>query len=144
MTTSHHDILHVYNISMWLNFNLIWVFINFTGSEMLQLKKNHQYFHQVRGQLHIIGTKVCDLVLWTPLDMVIVRIHRDPEWSKTWTFWWIFTWLNSSPLFIHNCDWLACLKIWKRTVKIHSNEFSSRSSFYSTIKGLVQIFQYRT
>jgi len=35
-------------------------------SENLILKKNHQYYFQVQGQLHITKINVCYFVVWTP------------------------------------------------------------------------------
>ena len=47
----------------------------------LHLKENHPYHHQVQGQLHITGKNFCDLVVWTPVDMAVVRIARSRLWS---------------------------------------------------------------
>lgn len=32
----------------------------------LVLKKNHDYFYQIQGQLHITPKKYCYFVVWTP------------------------------------------------------------------------------
>lgn len=47
----------------------------------LKLKSNHNYYHQIQGQLHMTGTSCCDLIVWTPKDMVIVRIAKDCSWE---------------------------------------------------------------
>lgn len=42
-----------------------------------------QYKDQVQGLLAITGRKWCDLVVWCPRDMVVVRVERDrPYWEK--------------------------------------------------------------
>lgn len=48
----------------------------------LNLKKTHDYWHQIQGQLHLSGTCCCDLVIWTPLDLKIVRILKDNSWAQ--------------------------------------------------------------
>lgn len=35
-------------------------------NEKLVLKKNHDYFYQIQGQLHITQKKYCYFVVWTP------------------------------------------------------------------------------
>ncbi|XP_052764770.1 uncharacterized protein LOC128206399 [Mya arenaria] len=45
------------------------------------LKRSHDYWHQIQGQLHITGTQCCDLVVWTTKDMQIVRILKDNSWA---------------------------------------------------------------
>lgn len=39
---------------------------------------NHNYFHQVQGNLYATGRKWCDMVIWTQKDMLINRILPDP------------------------------------------------------------------
>lgn len=46
----------------------------------LHLKRNHTYYHQIQGTLHITGANICDLYVWTPTDSEIVRIEKDPGW----------------------------------------------------------------
>ena len=47
------------------------------------LKKSHDYYHQVQGQLYINGRPWCDFVVWTPTFMSIERIWFDGVlWSK--------------------------------------------------------------
>ncbi|KAJ8319601.1 hypothetical protein KUTeg_002845 [Tegillarca granosa] len=47
----------------------------------MTLKETHDYWHQIQGQLFLTGTQCCDLVLWTPKDLQIVRIVKDMSWS---------------------------------------------------------------
>jgi hypothetical protein len=44
------------------------------------LDKKHQYYAQIQGQLHITGTDCCDLIVWTPQDIMVVRVARDDAW----------------------------------------------------------------
>ena len=46
----------------------------------LKLKTTHDYFHQIQGQLRIMGQDCCDLAVWTTKDFQIIRIGRDPFW----------------------------------------------------------------
>lgn len=48
----------------------------------LTLKKTHDYWHQIQGQLHLSGTCCCDLVIWTLVDLKIVRILKDDTWAQ--------------------------------------------------------------
>ncbi|KAL3865828.1 hypothetical protein ACJMK2_043178 [Sinanodonta woodiana] len=41
------------------------------------LKKTHKYFAQVQMQMHVCNKGFTDLVVWTPLDVIIVRVNRD-------------------------------------------------------------------
>ena len=39
------------------------------------------YYHQVQGNLYLTGRRECDFCVWTPVDMVIVSVKQDTEWS---------------------------------------------------------------
>lgn len=43
----------------------------------VQLRKNHDYYFQVMGQLAITEAAFCDLVTWTCNDVHIIRIYLD-------------------------------------------------------------------
>lgn len=45
--------------------------------EKLSLKKTHDYFYQIQGQLAIANREFCDLVVYADKDMHIERIPRD-------------------------------------------------------------------
>jgi len=47
----------------------------------LFLRQNHDFWHQVQGQLYITGCQYCDLVVWTTVNMSIIRVEKVPEWS---------------------------------------------------------------
>ena len=51
----------------------------------LKLKTGHAYYHQIQGQLYLTGTECCDLVVWTTVDIQIIRICRDPAWAQNIT-----------------------------------------------------------
>ncbi|KAK9727488.1 YqaJ-like viral recombinase domain [Popillia japonica] len=44
------------------------------------INKNHDYYHQIQGQLHITKRTQCYLVLWTPIDKIICIVPKDEEW----------------------------------------------------------------
>lgn len=43
------------------------------------LKKTHKYFAQVQMQMHVCNKGFADLVVWTPIDCIIVRVNRDSD-----------------------------------------------------------------
>lgn len=43
----------------------------------VQLKRNHNYYHQIQGVLGITGRKWCDFVIWTLVGISIERIKFD-------------------------------------------------------------------
>lgn len=45
------------------------------------MKTSHPYNHQIQGQLHICNKACCDLIVWTTVDCVVIRIVKDPEWT---------------------------------------------------------------
>lgn len=49
---------------------------------LLKLKQTHNHWHQIQGNLHLTGANNCHLVVWTPLDLVILLIHKDPAWAN--------------------------------------------------------------
>jgi len=53
-------------------------YLNELGHE-LQLKKNHNYYFQVQGQLAISGRKFCEFVVWTLQGYSVERICFDPQ-----------------------------------------------------------------
>ena len=53
-----------------------------------ELKRQHNYYYQVQGQLHITRRSWCDFVLWTPSSTVdnlcVERIRYDKTfWTNT-------------------------------------------------------------
>ena len=52
-------------------------FCRITVDGSLQLKRNHDYYHQVQGLLAITRRPWCDPVVWTPNGMSVERIHMD-------------------------------------------------------------------
>lgn len=44
-----------------------------------RLKRNHDYYYQIIGQLGITGAEYCDFVVWTLLDMHIERVFMDAD-----------------------------------------------------------------
>ena len=47
------------------------------------LKRKHKYYHQVQGELAIIGMPWCDFVVWTEGGLVVVRISFDEDlWKR--------------------------------------------------------------
>lgn len=44
------------------------------------LKKNHQYFSQIQGQLAIVGVRYCDFVIYSSKDIHVERIYFDRDY----------------------------------------------------------------
>jgi len=47
----------------------------------LELKRDHDYHHQVQGILRITGRRACDLVYWTKNWQKVVEIPIDLNWK---------------------------------------------------------------
>ncbi|KAA0717390.1 hypothetical protein E1301_Tti012156 [Triplophysa tibetana] len=45
------------------------------------LHRDHKYWHQVQGQLHLTGRQTCYFVVWTKKDHVIIPISKDDTWK---------------------------------------------------------------
>lgn len=52
--------------------------LNFDG-EHFNANRNHDYFHQIQGQLNICNMKKCILILWTEKDYLEFNIDRDDK-----------------------------------------------------------------
>ncbi|XP_061197004.1 uncharacterized protein LOC133205251 [Saccostrea echinata] len=61
--------------------NLKDFFLECDSEGVLHLRENHDYWHQVQGQLYLTGTTCCDFVVWTPVSMEVIRILRDELWE---------------------------------------------------------------
>ena len=49
----------------------------------VQLKRNHNYYYQVQGELAILDVPWCDFVVWTKAGIFIERITLDKHlWNK--------------------------------------------------------------
>ena len=48
-----------------------------------QLKREHQYFHQVQLQLYVSSDmySLCDFCVYTPVDVAVERIYPSKEWE---------------------------------------------------------------
>ena len=53
-------------------------------NEKPRLKRGHQYYFQIQGQLGITGASWCDFVIYTNKGMSIERITSDPQ------FWAVY------------------------------------------------------
>ena len=53
------------------------------NSGTITLKKKHDYYHQVQGQLMVTGAEFCDFVVYTRKDLFIQRIFADVEFMQS-------------------------------------------------------------
>lgn len=45
--------------------------------EGLTLKRSHKYYYQVQLEMYCTGTSMCDFMVWTPREFVIVSVVSD-------------------------------------------------------------------
>ncbi|CAH1183072.1 unnamed protein product [Ceutorhynchus assimilis] len=48
----------------------------------LKLKRNHNYYYQVQGQLAIANKQSCYFIIWSPFGILIEQINRDEVFWK--------------------------------------------------------------
>ena len=46
-----------------------------------ELDKEHNYWHQVQGQLHLTERDLCYFVVWTTKETLVLQIKKDPAWA---------------------------------------------------------------
>ena len=46
-----------------------------------ELDKEHSYWHQVQGQLHLTERDLCYFVVWTTKETLVLQINKDPAWA---------------------------------------------------------------
>uniref|UniRef100_A0A668AA77 YqaJ viral recombinase domain-containing protein n=1 Tax=Myripristis murdjan TaxID=586833 RepID=A0A668AA77_9TELE len=46
------------------------------------LKKTHEYWHQVQGQLHQTDQDLCYFVVWTTKEAAVIPIPKDSAWGQ--------------------------------------------------------------
>lgn len=47
------------------------------------LERSHEFFYQIQFQINLIGLKFCDLVLWSPMELLLMRVEPDLSfWEK--------------------------------------------------------------
>ena len=47
-----------------------------------RLKRDHEYYAQVQGQMGITGSKWCDFIVYTSKGLYVERIAFDPDYWK--------------------------------------------------------------
>ena len=51
-------------------------------TERAQLKRNHDYYHQVQGAMYAVRVPWCDFCVWTPKNkLLIIRVCKDASWG---------------------------------------------------------------
>ena len=45
-----------------------------------RLNREHDYYHQVQGELYATGASWCDFVMWTTKGCLIIRVYPNPLW----------------------------------------------------------------
>ena len=49
----------------------------------LCLDQNHDYYYQIQGQLLCTGRQFCDFVVFTLVNIKVIRIQRDEDFIKS-------------------------------------------------------------
>ncbi|KAK7895769.1 hypothetical protein WMY93_021094 [Mugilogobius chulae] len=52
---------------------------DFCLDQRMQLKKKHQYYHQVQLHMFVSNVNYCDFIVWTTKELIINRIQRDEQ-----------------------------------------------------------------
>ena len=48
----------------------------------ITLNENHNYFHQIQGNLYLTNRKKCYLCIWTIKEIICIEVDRDPLWAQ--------------------------------------------------------------
>ena len=46
------------------------------------LKRDHVYWHQVQGQMHLTNRNICYFVVWTTNETVVIKVIKDLQWGS--------------------------------------------------------------
>ena len=46
------------------------------------LKRDHVYWHQVQGQMHLTNRNICYFVVWTTKETVVIKVIKDLQWGS--------------------------------------------------------------
>ncbi|VEN49574.1 unnamed protein product, partial [Callosobruchus maculatus] len=65
----------------------------FNDSNELVLNTNHDYYHQIQGNLWLTNRKICYLVIWTPNESLIYNISIDNDWATNIMYYKDFIWM---------------------------------------------------
>jgi hypothetical protein len=60
-------------------------FISKTPNGLLELNSDHDYYHQIQGQMHITKRTECHFVVWSPKEALIFFCQRDDQWAVNMT-----------------------------------------------------------
>ncbi|KAJ8955921.1 hypothetical protein NQ314_006827 [Rhamnusium bicolor] len=55
-------------------------YIVYCDGDELVLNKNHEYYHQIQGNLTICDRELCYLFIWTPPRKFSFEVYRDKDW----------------------------------------------------------------
>lgn len=56
-------------------------FLKIAGDHLV-LDKNHEYYDQVQGGLHLANAELCHFVVWTPTELLVERIPKESDWEN--------------------------------------------------------------
>jgi len=47
-----------------------------------ELKRDHVYWHQLQGQMHLTKRNICYFVVWTTKETVVIKVIKDLQWGS--------------------------------------------------------------
>ncbi|KAG5872947.1 hypothetical protein JTB14_001175 [Gonioctena quinquepunctata] len=56
-------------------------YIIYREGDATLMNYNHDYYHQIQGQLHLTKRNVCYLVVWTPNECEVVSVPIEIGWE---------------------------------------------------------------
>lgn len=56
--------------------------LNLTNN-IYDLERSHELFYQIQLQINLISFSYCDVVFWSPVDILIIRVEPDVDFWKT-------------------------------------------------------------
>lgn len=83
-----------------MNHSYIVYFIN----DEVTLNSEHEYYHQIQGNLAITNRELCYLWIWTPRENILVKVYRDNDWISNLKLLETFYLEQYLPFIICNVD----------------------------------------
>ncbi|XP_050516457.1 uncharacterized protein LOC126891323 [Diabrotica virgifera virgifera] len=68
----------------------------------LRVNKNHHYYHQIQGALHILNRKKCYLCIFTLKDNIVTVIEYDESWKENLQLLENFYFQHYFPMLLDN------------------------------------------
>jgi len=57
-------------------------FLFLSGDDTYALKKTHDYYHQIQGQMYLSGRNQCHMIVWSSSECRTVVVEKEPTWAE--------------------------------------------------------------